>query len=304
MSRFKSAYELVLDAMVMLADSSGSVWSQENVEKWLMDAIRDYSAHFSRDLTALADCVADQQEYALPDMFKTILRVEYPVGQDPPEYLQRLSYINPKFHLDTCYYDIIDSAADSNASLVISDKPDSGDQIEISYTADHYSEVINNIEDLSRANPCQLTWTDHNRINGEIVDVRGITQEHWSAINNQYTITIVSTNIIKLDGLDTSAFAAAYVPTTDPGKAYAQLSVPPTHYEILLTFIQHAAQRERLMSTNQSPESSTLLLSQLSSNADKVWRRYERLLSEAKKRLSSAGPTHIKWSIPDTDRIY
>lgn len=304
MSRYKSAYEMVVDAMVMLADTAGSVWSQANVEKWLMDAIRDYSSHFSRDLTALADCVADQKEYALPDMFKTILRIEYPVGQDPPEYLQRLSYLNPQFPLDTCYYDIIESAADSDATLVLSDAPDSGDQIEISYTADHYADVVANIEALSIANPCQLTWTDHNRLTGEILDVRGITQSQWSGINDQYTITVVNTNILKLDSLDTSAFSEAYVPSTDPGKAYAQLSIPPVHYEILLTFIQHAAQRERLMATNQSPESSTLLLSQLASNADRVWRRYERLLTEAKKRLSSSGPTHIKWSIPDTDRIY
>lgn len=303
MSRYKTAYELTIAAMVMLSDSAGDFWSPDKVERWLMDSLRDYASHFSRDLTAETNCIAGQKDYALPDMYKTILMVEYPAGLTPPKYLTRLSHQNPRFANSGAYYDIVESQADAPATLMLSATPADGEQIVISYTADHYAEVITNIHALSRTDPCQLTWPDHSRLTGEILDLAGITQDEWADINGQYTVTVINENILKLNGLDTSAFAADYDPT-DPGKAYAQLSVPPPHYEIILTFIEHSSQRERLMKTNQSPESSTLLLAQLATNCDKVWRRYERLLNEAKKRVSSSGLTHTPWTMPGCDRIY
>jgi len=304
MSRYKTAYELVIGAMVMLSDIGGATWLQEKVERWLMDALRDYASHFSRDLTATTDCVAGQSEYALPDMYKTILKVEYPAKEKPPKYLTRLSHLNPRFSSSGKYYDIVESLADAPATLLLSASPSLGEQIAISYTADHYAEVIAEISALSRTNPCQLTWLQHNRLTGEVLDLAGITQAEWADIAGRYTITVINENIIKLNNLDTAAFAADYDPSADPGKAYAQLSVPPPHYEILLTFIEHSAQRERLMKINQSPESSTLLLSQLATNCDKVWRRYEKMLKDAKARVSATGVTHTSWTMPDCDRIY
>jgi hypothetical protein len=76
------------------------------------------------------------------------------------------------------------------------------------------------IEDLSRANPCVVTWTGHGLATGDYVQVgsTAITDAVWVPLTGKiYKITKVNDNSFSLDGADSSGFASAYVPATDPG---------------------------------------------------------------------------------------
>lgn len=74
------------------------------------------------------------------------------------------------------------------------------------------------IEAMTRANPCQVTWTGHGLSTGAYVMITGITQAEWTALKDKiYKITVVDANNFTLDGVDTSGFSADYDPATDPG---------------------------------------------------------------------------------------
>jgi hypothetical protein len=83
------------------------------------------------------------------------------------------------------------------------------------------------IAGMSRANPCVVTWTGHGLASGDIVFIDGITQAGWTALNHRrFQITKIDNDSFSLkvmngtDGgapLNTSGYAANYVPASDPG---------------------------------------------------------------------------------------
>ena len=80
------------------------------------------------------------------------------------------------------------------------------------------------IEGLSRENPCVVTWTGHGLVDGgHQVKFEGITQAGWTALNSVspaanlwHTVTVINENSFSIP-VDTSGYAAAYVPASDPG---------------------------------------------------------------------------------------
>lgn len=77
------------------------------------------------------------------------------------------------------------------------------------------------IAGMTRANPCQVTWTGHGLSTGDKVFISGITQTGWTYLNGgQYTITKVNDNAFTILVNTSSAtyFPANYNPATDPGK--------------------------------------------------------------------------------------
>lgn len=90
---------------------------------------------------------------------------------------------------------------------------------------------ITDIEGLSRENPCVVTWTGHGLSTGDIVSFSGITQYYddthpdWMNLNYiPYTVTKINDNSFSI-GINTSAYSAAYVPATDPGKVNACVKI-------------------------------------------------------------------------------
>jgi len=74
------------------------------------------------------------------------------------------------------------------------------------------------IAGLSRANPCVVAWTGHGLTTGAFAQIGAITQAGWTVLNDKiFSITRIDDNSLSLDGVDTSALAADYVPATDPG---------------------------------------------------------------------------------------
>jgi len=76
------------------------------------------------------------------------------------------------------------------------------------------------IQGLSKAAACVVTWNNHGLKTGDHVYFTGITQADWSNLNNanDYSlVTYINSNTFSVP-LDTSGYAAAYDPGTDPGK--------------------------------------------------------------------------------------
>jgi hypothetical protein len=85
------------------------------------------------------------------------------------------------------------------------------------------------IEDLSKAAACVVTWAGHGLSSGDQVSLRGITQADWVALNGVHTITRIDNNTFSIP-VDTSGFALAYDPGTDPGQILALAKISYTLY--------------------------------------------------------------------------
>ena len=127
-----------------LADSGNATWSAADIEQWCRDAIADYSPHFPRTLTETVATSAGDRKYDLPAGFIEVLTVEYPAGQDPPEYLARRPHDHPQFWIDSGYFDIVERDDDTDSNeLWISEKPAGGESIDVLYHAIHLQDSAN-----------------------------------------------------------------------------------------------------------------------------------------------------------------
>jgi len=116
----------------------GATWTDANLLQWIADAIADYSIVFPRtEMVATIECVGSQREYDLSaDLVNAhqVTRVEYPGGEDPPEYLERLSIRDKGFLGGACY----DVWGDFPVTLWIGEEPGEGETIVITYQGDHF----------------------------------------------------------------------------------------------------------------------------------------------------------------------
>lgn len=127
-----------------LGDQAEATWHSEDIEQWLRDAIGDYSLHFPRILTQTIACSANDRTYDLPAGFMQVLTVEYPAGQDPPEYLARRPHDHPHFWRVAGYFDIIRRGDDTDVDEIwISQKPSAGESIDVIYQGQHLMDTTN-----------------------------------------------------------------------------------------------------------------------------------------------------------------
>jgi hypothetical protein len=78
-------------------------------------------------------------------------------------------------------------------------------------------ETTADIEALSKAAACEITWTGHGLAGANnMVRIAGITQAEWSALNGEHVVTVVGENTLSIT-VDTSAYADDYDAGTDPG---------------------------------------------------------------------------------------
>ena len=124
----------------LIGDTSTIILTDLQIDEWINDAIRNISMHFPRVITTDLSTSDDVREYDLPLTFIAALSVEYPQGEDPPQYLERLAATDPKFWLNEGYYDILDTqTSDTNnyPQIIISEKPEDSETIRIIHTAMH-----------------------------------------------------------------------------------------------------------------------------------------------------------------------
>ncbi len=78
--------------------------------------------------------------------------------------------------------------------------------------------VAKNIEDISRADPANVQITAHGYSTGDFAMILSTSTGDWESLDDKiYQITVVDANNFTLDGVDTSAFSAAYVQGTNGG---------------------------------------------------------------------------------------
>ena len=120
-----------------LNDSGNAEWSTAEIAEWLNDFTRDYSQYFPLLKVQTISCSAATKEYDLAADFMGVLSVEYPTGETPREYLQRITFNRPEFQNDG-WYDVIEHSDDTDpAELWISTSPDDGEEIDVVYNGHH-----------------------------------------------------------------------------------------------------------------------------------------------------------------------
>ena len=136
----QTALDILADRIqLMLNDAAVGTWPQATIESWVCEAIRDYSQYFPRTRTVsqLVTSSPDHTWDLQPD-FLGIIQVEYPTGENPPEYLTLRSRRHDNFWDEEGYYDIEPSGdAVTQGVLYLSEIPTAGEYIGVTYLAPH-----------------------------------------------------------------------------------------------------------------------------------------------------------------------
>lgn len=83
-----------------------------------------------------------------------------------------------------------------------------------------------------------------------------------------------------------------------------ELTIPWIHEGIIEQYVIWQAFLERTATESQNPDSSTLLLAQHATNADKAERAYRRMIADAKQMRQATNPAPAKWTMDKYDRSY
>jgi len=114
------------------------MFTDEQINQWINDAIEEYSRYFPRVKTTTQLTTANDRQYDLPADYRGVVSVEYPTGDDPPTYLERRDYRHPDFWMEDGFYDVVHRSDAGNADEIwISQKPAAGQTITIEYLGDH-----------------------------------------------------------------------------------------------------------------------------------------------------------------------
>ncbi len=107
---------------------SAADWSDDDLDRFIADAIRAYSAEFPRQWRHVLTLTTGTQSYALPGGhgFFGVVAVEYPVGEDPPRFLDRVEEWSGYFGAGGAAYalrpgaaDDVDATADGDAGVIV-----------------------------------------------------------------------------------------------------------------------------------------------------------------------------------------
>lgn len=82
--------ELLADVRFYLADVT--VWPDATLTGYVQDAVRFYSIEFPREQWRALSLTTGTQRYTLWSDLREVLKVEYPAGEDPAEYLDRVPW--------------------------------------------------------------------------------------------------------------------------------------------------------------------------------------------------------------------
>ncbi len=216
-----------------LSQKAGADWPDDTVLIWLNEAINDMSIHIPPIFNETIATSADVHAYDLPQFARSIVNVEYPAGEDPPEYLDRRSTLHPAFWNRSGFYDFYDRnrQAPADPQLIISANPTGSQNIEVTFTASY--------------------------------------------------------------GVDLALIG--------------EVPVPNQFHHLLMLFVNWRAILNEHAEEIQDPDTTTLLISQLMSNADRSMREYYEAIRQAIEMMTTAGPAILQagWGNLDKyDRIY
>jgi hypothetical protein len=135
-----------LRAALRLTLTDATAWPNATLDAWISDAIRFYSVEFPRKWRHTQSLTTGAQAYALPGGhgFLSLLSVEYPAGQDPPEFVQLVDEASREFASGGDYY-ALRPVADSTAiesdtaqgTIVFAETVATGESAVLTYFAAH-----------------------------------------------------------------------------------------------------------------------------------------------------------------------
>lgn len=86
-------------------DANAGTWSQTIIEEWVCEGIRDYNSYFHRTTEDSYPITSNASTLSLGNLVREVISVEYPTGDSPPTYLNRLSRYHPDFYKRDDNYD-------------------------------------------------------------------------------------------------------------------------------------------------------------------------------------------------------
>lgn len=120
--------------------------TDDQLNQWIDDSLREYSIHFPRLAELHITCSAAVREYVVDGRTdesgitisgaQSILRVEYPYGKEPPQFLLRRSALDGRGFLGENVYDV---HLGSSLTLVLALTPVGTETIGVQVSCDHPS---------------------------------------------------------------------------------------------------------------------------------------------------------------------
>ncbi len=120
------------------------ILTDEQVNQWINDSIREYSIHFPRQTELRIPCLALVREYGLEGKtdesgveakgVRQVLRVEYPLGEDPPQILLRRSELDGRGFQEENVYDV---RANPPLTLVLGPLPKGTETLGVHISCDY-----------------------------------------------------------------------------------------------------------------------------------------------------------------------
>jgi hypothetical protein len=144
-----SFQQLLTDCLVALGDADAATWSRTAIMiPWCKEAIRTFPIlRPMRDDHTNGGSVV--YSFALPDDFREVISVEYPISQQPPEYLVRKNRLDPDFYDETGFYDIDhDYATGKGWLMYVSGGLAASAHIYTQYLANHDTNMTDSAECL------------------------------------------------------------------------------------------------------------------------------------------------------------
>ena len=127
---------LVTRTATALGDPLATTWSRSTLITWANEAIREFPIPRPQDQIFVY--VAAQHYTTMPTGFREVVWVEYPINQDPPEYLKYKSHFDPDFWGSDEYYDVDrDYTTGTGYLLWTSKEIQAGESVIVSYLSDH-----------------------------------------------------------------------------------------------------------------------------------------------------------------------
>jgi hypothetical protein len=138
-------------------------WQDATLQEWVKDAVRDYAIHFPLLEELSGAATTGTYEYSFGAICLGVVEVEYPTGEDPPEYPDLRNHTEPNFHDGGDYYDVVRYPGQGDAELWLS-QPETGESYNVKYYTEYAwtasgSDYTCEVPDLHRPAIVQyVTW--------------------------------------------------------------------------------------------------------------------------------------------------
>lgn len=162
--------DLLAQVRLYLADET--VWPDDTIYGYMVDAVRFYSVEFPRRSYRTLDLTTGTQAYDLWGDLREVLKVEYPAGESPPEYLDRVPLGSPALGNGEDVYAVtgaVFASLDVNTEIVFGPTVATGEDAVIHYLGLHRI-------DLSKLTDAEITVPEeHLEALHALIDFRA----HW-----------------------------------------------------------------------------------------------------------------------------